>query len=378
MAEVERKWSDPVIEDADSFDGTHVGLSYIPDGDSKRFTYGGVFLDWLNALFAPKTHSDIVSGNPHGTTAADVAAAPKSHSDITSGNPHGTRFLTLSDTDDVDYTGKANYGAVVNAGATGIILSSRGQLVNVAGPDANTTMQVGKRYIVNTTGWTSARTYTTPAAFAVGDKVAIKVVNSSTNKFSDFDLLIKTPAGDTVDLVPFDVNPYTRLVHNGDAVELDGVTANTGWAFLNLELVPEYAEMIRTTVQSIPPAGITPVAFDSEFTRGMIPTLGGGANVQCRRGGTYFVQVFNYMDPFLDNVQVEYTAEINAVANTFTPMVRTTHGATATVRESCMGYVNLAAGDTVRSVIAHNDAAPRSTRAVGPSEQSKMVVREVI
>lgn len=112
--------------------------------------------------------------------------------------------------------------------------------------DADTTAAVNTSYEGSISAWATAnRTYTLPTTFAVGDRIrfAVTVGNAT------YAAILKAGAGTTIDNGSAAAE-LTRLLNDGDLIELEGVTANSKWKVLNRNLTKCTAELRRTSTQA--------------------------------------------------------------------------------------------------------------------------------
>ncbi len=101
-------------------------------------------------------------------------------------------------------------------------------LEHVTGSDADTTMDVGKLYIVDMSSWaTAVRTYRLPTTAAVGEKIGIYSSAGS----ATYELAIRTTAlsGDTINNTNYDSVDATKLFITKESLLFECITANTAW-----------------------------------------------------------------------------------------------------------------------------------------------------
>lgn len=97
-------------------------------------------------------------------------------------------------------------------------------LDDVAGPNAATTMDVGKRYLVDLSTFTADRTYTLPATCAVGDRIQVIVTVGSATRA----VLFTAASGDTLNGVAGGTE-WSRLFIANETVTFVCTAADSAW-----------------------------------------------------------------------------------------------------------------------------------------------------
>ena len=97
-------------------------------------------------------------------------------------------------------------------------------LATVAGPNSNTTMEVGKLYLIDGSALTGDRTYTLPAVAAVDDKVAVKMGGGSVS----YEVLLTAASGDTLEGIAGGTE-WSRVFIAGESVVFRCTVANSKW-----------------------------------------------------------------------------------------------------------------------------------------------------
>lgn len=209
---------------------------------------------------------------------------------------HGTTTLTRGTLESTTGAGALNFTAaaevmVVATADFGRRMESAA-LVPVAGPNANTTMEIGKLYLIDGSALTADRTYTLPAVAAVGDRIGVKVsVGAPT-----YEVLLTAGSGDTLEGVAGGTE-WSRVFIRGEIVIMECTAANSVWEVVEDGRIPQKALLSLTTAASGEAA--------NTFAR---PTNQGGAwtavtdnaslattstgQILTRRGGTFLLACF--------------------------------------------------------------------------------------
>jgi hypothetical protein len=104
----------------------------------------------------------------------------------------------------------------------------------VVGTDADTTMEVGKLYLVDMSGWATAhRTYTAPPSFKVGQRWGIYVLKGN----ASFELIIKPNTGDKINDGSAAAE-WSRLFMTGESAVAFGTIEDTEWGIFHDGRIP--------------------------------------------------------------------------------------------------------------------------------------------
>ena len=133
----------------------------------------------------------------------------------------------------VTFTGTVT--CVVEADAEFARRCQQAMLTQVAGTNANTTMEAGSLYVVDMSAWATAdRTYTLPATAAVGDRIGI----AATVGNASFELIITAGSGDTLNGVAGGTE-WSRLFIAGEIVIMRCTVANATWVVESDGRIPQ-------------------------------------------------------------------------------------------------------------------------------------------
>ena len=140
-----------------------------------------------------------------------------------------------------------------------------GGLVETTGPDADTTMAMGRLYLVDMSGWSSSRTYTLPAEAKAGERLAILVTAGS----ADHALIVQANGANspsqTLNGVA-DGTEWSRLFITNESVAIRCTTANDAF---HVEpggdgRIPCYGNLQLTADQNLASSGAwEQINFDS-------------------------------------------------------------------------------------------------------------------
>lgn len=165
-------------------------------------------------------------------------------------------------------------------------------LVPVAGPNANTTMVIGKLYLIDGSALTADRTYTLPAVAAVGDRIGVKVsVGAPT-----YEVLLTAGSGDTLEGVAGGTE-WSRVFICGEIVIMECTTANSVWEVVEDGRIPQKALLSLTTAASGETANTfaRPTNQSGAWTavtdNASLATTSTG-QILARRGGTFSLACF--------------------------------------------------------------------------------------
>jgi hypothetical protein len=139
---------------------------------------------------------------------------------------------------------------------------------SLAGPDSATTMQVGRRYLIDLSTFTANRTYTLPAVCAVGDRVQVVVTVGSATR----EVLLTAASGDTLNGVAGGTE-WSRLFITGEVATFVCTAANAAWVVELDGRIPQKAKMWLSTAAdnesastyTRPTAAAVPGAWTVEF-----------------------------------------------------------------------------------------------------------------
>lgn len=230
-------------------DGLHVTLGAADDG-----------LSFDARIFESGVGSEVRTGctYTHGTTTLSRGTLESS----TSGSA-----LNFTSAAQVQLLGQT----AVSAGAS--------TLVNATGSDANTSMQVGKLYVVDMSSWATAdRTYTLPAVAAVGERVGVAVSAGS----ASYELLVTAASGDTLNGVAGGTE-WSRVFITGEVVIFRCVVANSTWIVEYDGRIPCRMEHTSTVT-----ATSSYTNYSVSFTGATDPqSLTSGTTLTVRRAGYY-------------------------------------------------------------------------------------------
>lgn len=119
-------------------------------------------------------------------------------------------------------------------------------LNQVAGTDADTTMEVGTLYVVDMSAWATAdRTYTLPATAAVGDRVSIMISAGD----ASHELIITAASGDTLNGVAGGTE-WSRLFITGELATMRCVAANATWVVEQDGRIPCQMQMTLSAAET--------------------------------------------------------------------------------------------------------------------------------
>ena len=173
--------------------------------------------------------------------------------------------------------------AVVSVIATAAF-GNNAALNHVAGGDADTTMAVGNMYVTDMSAWATAdRTYTLPAAAAVGDRIGIMVTAGD----ASHELIIKPNTGDKINGGTAAAE-WSRLFITGEVVILRCVVADSEWVVEYDGRIPCYARIQPTATQALTNGSFTSITLGTVIAN--VGGLTGTANtITIRRVGEYAV-----------------------------------------------------------------------------------------
>lgn len=133
--------------------------------------------------------------------------------------------LTAVTADDLLYVVDDPAGTPASKKATLAVVRDFTNMVHVAGTDADTTMAINSLYVVDMSAWATAdRTYTLPAAGAVGSRIGIMVTAGD----ASHELIITAATSDTLNGVAGGTE-WSRLFITGEVVIMRCVTADSAW-----------------------------------------------------------------------------------------------------------------------------------------------------
>lgn len=213
---------------------------------------------WFNVASAPGTGNVAVgtalSGNltlgaaNDGQSFDDVFFLDGADFEVRNGCTynHGTGTLTRGTLEE------SSTGSAISLSASATVMLSVGAdtlrrydsaaLVHTAGPNAATSMQVGKLYVVDGSTLTADRTYTLPAAAKAGDRIGVLMSSAS----SSYEVILTAASGDTLNGVAGGTE-WSRLFLLGETVTMICIADNTAWMIERDGRIPQYAMMALTT-----------------------------------------------------------------------------------------------------------------------------------
>lgn len=138
----------------------------------------------------------------------------------------------------LDFTSAAKVQILGATAAT----SAQSSLELVAGPNAATTMAVGRLYVVDGSALTADRTYTLPATAKAGDRIGVLMSSAS----SSYEVILTAASGDTLNGVAGGTE-WSRLFLLGETVTMICIADNATWMIERDGRIPQYAMMALTT-----------------------------------------------------------------------------------------------------------------------------------
>lgn len=155
-------------------------------------------------------------------------------------------------------------------------------LDDVAGPNAATTMETGKRYAVDLSTFTADRTYTLPATCAVGDRIQVIVTVGSATRA----VLFTAATGDTLNGVAGGTE-WSRLFITGETLTFVCTAANAAWVVESSRMIQSKAWLFRDATISVASGSDVKVLLNTANVNiGGIADLA-NSRVLVRRTGTY-------------------------------------------------------------------------------------------
>ncbi|MBK6790850.1 MAG: hypothetical protein IPG77_25350 [Betaproteobacteria bacterium] len=158
-------------------------------------------------------------------------------------------------------------------------------LNHVAGGDADTTMAVGNMYVTDMSGWATAdRTYTLPAAAAVGDRIGIMVTAGD----ASHELIIKPNTGNTINGGSAAAE-WSRLFITGEVVILRCVTADSAWVVEYDGRIPSQCRIYLSADTALTSTALVKVPLNTNDTTLDVGNLESVSNngITVRRAGRY-------------------------------------------------------------------------------------------
>lgn len=214
-------------------------------------------------------------------------------------------------------------------------------LEQAAGPNANTTMQVGKLYVIDGAALTADRTYTLPATAAVGDRVGVMMRAGS----ASYEVLLTAGSGDTLDGVAGGTE-WSRIFIGGEMVVMRCVEADAAWMPEPGGRIPCRASLEEAAATSLSHSTFTKISLDTEnFDIGAIadPTTNSRFNI--RRSGQYLVTALVNVWGVDPGSRIIARAYVNGAA--VVELARAAVPVSGTGVGSGSGMLNLSAGDYV-------------------------------
>jgi len=272
--------------------------------------------------------------------------------------------------------------AVVSVIATAAF-GNNAALNHVAGGDADTTMAVGNMYVTDMSGWATAdRTYTLPAAAAVGDRVGIMVTAGD----ASHELIIKPNTGDTINGGSAAAE-WSRLFITGEVVILRCVTADSAWVVEYDGRIPCQVVMEAASAQTGVASGswvtMTQGASGSWATPINIGNMADTANNRfiTRRAGNYYVTVNGNIAAIDDQVSFLCGVRKNGTGNPDrTGRVSTSVASPASNYPQVVGaiFITAAAGDAYEAQLLHTHGSNRDTDWYSGELENSIKAIEVI
>ena len=151
-----------------------------------------------------------------------------------------------------------------------------GGLVETAGPDADTTMAMGRLYLVDMSGWSTSRTYTLPAEAKAGERVAILITTGN----ASHELILQANGAGSPSQTLNGVEggtEWSRLFITNESVAIRCTTANDAF---HVEpggdgRIPCFCGVTRASEFTFSASTLTTIEWDSEgFDVGDIGSVG--------------------------------------------------------------------------------------------------------
>lgn len=201
---------------------------------------------------------------------------------------HGTTTLTRGTLEESSTSSAISLSAsttvMLSVSADAIRRYESAALEQVAGPNAATTMQVGKLYLVDGSALTADRTYTLPATAAVGDRVGVKLSSGSSSN----EVVLTAASGDTLEGVAGGTE-WSRLFITGESVVFRCTVADSTWV---LDVggdgrKPCFCAMSKSTVTNTSQLTVTKISLNTvEQDVGGLADVANG-RMLVRRAGRY-------------------------------------------------------------------------------------------
>lgn len=161
------------------------------------------------------------------------------------------------------------------------------ELPLIAGPNANTSLQAGRAYVVDAASLTATRTYTLPATAKAGERVQIMLSSGS----SSYEVIITAAAGDTLNGVAGGTE-WSRLFIAGEVITLRCVADSATWVLDRDGRIAQAGRMALNANITTSSAGWNATDFNSTLVeRGcIVSTSGTGTStIKVRRSGVYSI-----------------------------------------------------------------------------------------
>lgn len=256
-----------------------------------------------------------------------------------------------------------------------ITFAAIGGMQMVTGSDADTTMDVGKMYVVDMSAWaTAVRTYRLPTTAAVGDRIGIAIAAGN----ATHELAVRTVAAsnDTINGVDYDSADWSKLFIAGEVVIFRCVTADTAWVVEYDGRIPSEASISRQTTQSITSATTTTVQCTTlDYATGMDTDIVTNYTITTRRAGIYAITATLSYDSLSDGKIGSALVDKNGslIAN-----IGIAVGAATSPVPIAPLIVKLSDGDVLKLQAYHDNGTSRNTRATAEWNYPRMVIKEFL
>jgi len=208
---------------------------------------------------------------------------------------HGTTTLTRGTLESSTSGSALSFTSAAQVqilGATAVSAASV-ELPLIAGPNANTSLQAGRSYVVDAASLTATRTYTLPATAKAGERVQIMLSSGS----ASYAVIITAASGDTLNGVAGGTE-WSRLFIAGEVVTLRCVAESSAWVVDYDGRIAQSAKMHLSTsadgessgVYIRPTAAPTPGAWTSTWDNASI-NVPASDRIAPRRTGRYQIVV---------------------------------------------------------------------------------------
>jgi hypothetical protein len=156
-------------------------------------------------------------------------------------------------------------------------------LDSIAGPDAATTMAIGKRYLIDLSAFTADRTYTLPATCAVGDRIQVIVTVGS----ASYEVLFTAASGDTLNGVSGGTE-WSRLFIENETLTFVCTVANSAWRVEIDGRIPCYARIEAASSEALTASTFVKVTLGTT-ARDNANLATGSSTLTIRRTGHYSI-----------------------------------------------------------------------------------------